>query len=137
MWILTNLFPQVRISPTYPYINVSSRKLKKCRESMQCIIWCWRGKMEEYQFTNTSLAIFPTKMFSLLYSDPYNNTFGEKNWLVILFVIFSTICCIVSIYLMIGIVIFGSFSCNINRTFIDRVSKQIKNAEKTLFVFEH
>ena len=80
--------------------------------------------MEEYQFKNTSLAIFQTKMILLLYSDPYNNTFGEKNWLVILFVIFSTICCIVSIYLMIGIVIFGSFSGNINRTFLDRVSKK-------------
>jgi hypothetical protein len=91
--------------------------------------------MEEYQVTNTSLAIFRTKMLTLLYSDPYNNTFGEKNWLVILFVIFSTICCIVSIYLMIGIVIFGSFSGNINRTFLDRVSKKCR--KKTLFVFEH
>ena len=88
---------------------------------MQCIIWCWRGKMEEYQYKNTSLAIF-----LLLYSDPYNNTFGEKNWLIILFVIFSTICCIVSIYLMIGIVMFGSFSGNINRTFLDRVSKKCR-----------
>ena len=80
-----------------------------------------------HQFTNTSLALFGTKDISLLYLDPYNNSFGEKNWLVISSVICFTICCIFSICLMIGIVVFGSFSQNAgNRSFLDRVRIKCK-----------
>ena len=85
--------------------------------------------MLQYQLTNTSLALLGTKNISLLYLDPYNNSFGEKNWLIILSVIFSTICCIFSIYLMIGIVIFGSFSQNAgNRLFLDKVRIKCKKS---------
>ena len=83
--------------------------------------------MLQYQFTNTSLALLGTKNISLLYLDPYNNSFGEKNWLIILSVILFTICCIFSIFLMIGIVAFGCFSQNAgNRLFLDRVRIKCK-----------
>ena len=58
---------------------------------------------------NFSLASFQLPNITLLYLDPYNNTFGEKDW----FVVFCTaILCILSIILMfsmLGIVMFVQY----------------------------
>ena len=58
---------------------------------------------------NISLASFQLPNITLLYLDPYNNTFGEEDW----FVVFCTaILCILSIILMfsmLGIVMFVQY----------------------------
>jgi hypothetical protein len=58
---------------------------------------------------NVSLASFQFRSITLLYLDPYNNTFGEEDW----FVVFCTaILCILSIVLilsMLGIVMFVKY----------------------------
>ena len=66
---------------------------------------------------------------TLLYLDPYNNTFGEHDWLVIATMAIFTICCIISLGLMIGIVLFERFGPNSgHRVFIDMV----RNISKVL-----
>ena len=59
--------------------------------------------------TNISLASFQLPNIKLLYLDPYNNTFGEEDWIV---VFCTAILCILSIGLifsMLGIVMFVKY----------------------------
>ena len=58
---------------------------------------------------NVSLASFQTPSIKLLYLDPYNNTFGEEDWIVLFC---TAILCILSIFLifsMLGIVMFVKY----------------------------
>ena len=56
----------------------------------------------------------------LIYLDPYNNTLGENNWIIIFSVIISCICSICAIHLSFGVVIFEKHGLNNdNRTLLD------------------
>ena len=72
---------------------------------------------------NISLASFQLPNITLLYLDPYNNTFGEEDW----FVVFCTaIICILSIivmFSMLGIVMFVKYGIedSENRKLLDEL----------------
>ena len=72
---------------------------------------------------NISLASFQLPNITLLYLDPYNNTFGEEDW----FVVFCTaILCILSIivmFSMLGIVMFVKYGIEDSeyRTLLDEL----------------
>ena len=72
---------------------------------------------------NISLASFLLPNVTLLYLDPYNNTFGEEDW----FVVFCTaIICILSIivmFSMLGIVMFVKYGIedSENRKLLDEL----------------
>ena len=72
---------------------------------------------------NISLASFQLPNITLLYLDPYNNTFGEEDW----FVVFCTaILCILSIivmFSMLGIVMFVKYGIedSENRKLLDEL----------------
>ena len=69
---------------------------------------------------NMSLASFRVPNLTLLYLDPYNNTLGEKNHLIVFYVTILCICFICAIYLMISIVIFEKYGLNPgNRSLLD------------------
>ena len=72
--------------------------------------------------TNISLASLQLPSIKLVYLDPYNNTFGEEDWFVALFVV---VLCILSIILMIsmlGIVMFVNFGIHDeNRKLLDEL----------------
>ena len=55
---------------------------------------------------NVSLASFNLTTIKLVYLDPYNNTFGEEDGFVVLFVAVLCILSIVLICSMLGIVVF-------------------------------
>ena len=58
---------------------------------------------------NVSLASFNTTTIKLVYLDPYNNTFGEKDWFVVFCTAILCILSILSICAMLGIVIFVKY----------------------------
>ena len=56
------------------------------------------------------------------YLDPYNNVFGEENWLIILIVVFSCLYCIFGMCLAFGIILFEKYGLNPgNRQLVDMV----------------
>ena len=74
--------------------------------------------LENTLYTNSTIKVNET--FRNL--DPYDNNNGEKNILIIIFMIFITICSLLSICLMIGIIMFERFGPNANdHIFIDMV----------------
>ena len=58
---------------------------------------------------NVSLASFNLTTIKLVYLDPYNNTFGEEDGFVVLFVAVLCILSIVLICSMLGIVVFVKY----------------------------
>ena len=56
--------------------------------------------------SNISLAIFQHPDLKLVYLDPYNNTLGEKDWVIVVLVIILCTFAIFSVLLQFGIVIF-------------------------------
>ena len=72
--------------------------------------------------TNISLASFQLPSISLLYLDPYNNTFGEKDWLIVFCTTILCILSIVLIYLILGIVMFVKYGIDTeNRKLLDEL----------------
>ena len=72
--------------------------------------------------TNISLASFQLPSISLLYLDPYNNTFGEKDWLIVFCTAILCILSIVLIFLMLGIVMFVKYGIDTeNRKLLDEL----------------
>ena len=70
----------------------------------------------------TSLAMFQNTNVTLSSFDPYNNTLGEENWLVIVLVICSVIYCIFGMFLAYGIIVFEKYGLNPgNRQLVDMV----------------
>ena len=59
--------------------------------------------------TNISLAYFQLPSLKLLYLDPYNNTFGEEDWIVVFCVAILCVLSIILILLMLGIVMFVKY----------------------------
>ena len=59
--------------------------------------------------TNISLASFQLPSLKLLYLDPYNNTFGEKDWIVLFCTAILCILTIILIFSMLGIVMFVKY----------------------------
>ena len=71
-----------------------------------------------------SSAMFCDPNVTLSSLDPYNNTFGEKNWLIILLVVFSCLYCTFGMFLALGIVLFEKYGLNPgNRQIVDMVRK--------------
>ena len=72
--------------------------------------------------TNISLASFQLASIRLLYLDPYNNTFGEEDWFVVLFVAVLCILSIILIISMLGIVMFVNYGIDTeNRKLLDEL----------------
>ena len=72
--------------------------------------------------TNISLASFQLPSINFLYLDPYNNTFGENDWFVVLFVAVLCIFSIILIILMMGIVMFVNYGIETeNRKLLDEL----------------
>ena len=72
--------------------------------------------------TNISLASFQLPSISLLYLDPYNNTFGEKDWLIVFCTAILCILSIVLIFMMLGIVMFVKYGIDTeNRKLLDEL----------------
>ena len=72
--------------------------------------------------TNISLAYFQLPSLKLLYLDPYNNTFGEEDWFVVLWVAILCILSIILISLMLGIVLFVNYGIETeNRKLLDEM----------------
>ena len=72
--------------------------------------------------SNISLAIFQIPHSKLLYLDPYNNTFGEENWVIILLVLFSCLYCTFGMFLAFGIILYEKYGLNPgNRQVVDMV----------------
>ena len=59
--------------------------------------------------TNISLASFQLPCLKLLFLDPYNNTFGEKEWIVLFCTAVLSILSIILIFSMLGIVMFVKY----------------------------
>ena len=59
--------------------------------------------------TNISLASFQLPSIKLLYLDPYNNTFGEEDWFVVLCAVIICILSIILMFSMLGIVMFVKY----------------------------
>ena len=58
---------------------------------------------------NISLASFQLPNITLLYLDPYNNTFGEEDWFVVFCTAMLSIISIFLTFLMLGIVMFVKY----------------------------
>ena len=72
--------------------------------------------------TNISLASFQLPSIKLLYLDPYNNTFGEEDWFVVVFIAVLCILSIILIILMLGIVLFVNYGIDTeNRKLLDEL----------------
>ena len=56
--------------------------------------------------SNFSLALFQLPDLNLVYLDPYNNTFGETSWVIVVLVMIICIFVIFAILLQFGIVLF-------------------------------
>ena len=73
-------------------------------------------------YTNISLASFQLPSIKLLYLDPYNNTFGEKDWFVVFWVAILCILSIILIFFMLGIVMFVNYGIETeNRKLLDEL----------------
>ena len=59
--------------------------------------------------TNISLASFQLPCLRLLFLDPYNNTFGEKDWIVLFCTAILCIFSFILIFSMLGIVMFVKY----------------------------
>ena len=69
-----------------------------------------------------SLARFCNCNVTLLFLDPYNNTFGEQSMPIILLVVFSCLLCTFGMFLALGIVLFEKNGLNPgNRQLVDMV----------------
>ena len=69
---------------------------------------------------NVSLASFQIPEVQLLYLDPYNNTLGEANWMIVFLVFIICICSICVIFASCGIVMFEKYGLNPdNRKLLD------------------
>jgi hypothetical protein len=62
--------------------------------------------------TNISVASFQLPCLKLLFLDPYNNTFGEKDWIVLFCTAILCILSIILIFSMLGIVMFVKYGIN-------------------------
>ena len=72
--------------------------------------------------TNISLAYFQLPSLKLLYLDPYNNTFGEEDWFVVLSVAILCIISIILIFVMLGMVMFVNYGIETeNRKLLDEL----------------
>ena len=72
--------------------------------------------------TNISLASFQLPSISLLYLDPYNNTFGEKDWFIVFCIAILCILIIGLIFSMMGIVMFVKYGIDTeNRKLLDEL----------------
>ena len=72
--------------------------------------------------TNISLASFQLPNIKLLYLDPYNNTFGEKDWFIVFCTAILCILIIVLIFSMMGIVMFVKYGIDTeNRKLLDEL----------------
>ena len=58
---------------------------------------------------NVSMASFQLPNLTLLYPDPYNNTFGEDDWFVVFCTAMLSIISIFLTFLMLGIVMFVKY----------------------------
>ena len=58
------------------------------------------------EISNVSLATFPNPEVKLLYLDPYNNTFGENNWLILVLTMTFCILNIFAKFLGLGIMVY-------------------------------
>ena len=58
---------------------------------------------------NVSLASFQLPNITLLYLDPYNNTFGEEDWFVVFCTVILFILSIFLTFAMLGIVMFVKY----------------------------
>ena len=58
---------------------------------------------------NVSLASFQLPNVTLLYLDPYNNTFGEEDWFVVFCTAILSILSTFLMFLMLGIVMFVKY----------------------------
>ena len=56
--------------------------------------------------SNFSLALFQLPDLNLVYLDPYNNTFGETSWVIVVLVMIICTLVIFAILLQFGIVLF-------------------------------
>ena len=56
--------------------------------------------------SNTSLATFPNPEVKLLYLDPYNNTFGENNWVIVILTMAFCVLNIFAKFLGLGIMVY-------------------------------
>ena len=64
----------------------------------------------------------PLQLDIYAYLDPYNNTFGEENWLIILLVIFCCLYCTFGMFLAFGIILYEKYGLNPgNRQVVDMV----------------
>ena len=72
---------------------------------------------------NISLASFQLPNITLLYLDPYNNTFGEEDWFVVFCTAMLSIISIFLTFLMLGIVMFVKYGIedNENRKLLDEL----------------
>ena len=69
-----------------------------------------------------SLAYFQMPNLTLPYLDPYNNTFGENSWFIILMVILVNIVSIIAIFLMLKMILFEKSCSNSgNYKLLDRL----------------
>ena len=69
---------------------------------------------------NVSLASFQMSKVELMYLDPYNNTLGEDNWIVIFLVIILCLCSSCVICLSLGVLMFERNGLNSeNRRLLD------------------
>ena len=59
--------------------------------------------------TDISLASFQLPCLKLLFLDPYNNTFGEKDWIVLFCTAILCILSFILIFSMLGIVMFVKY----------------------------
>ena len=72
--------------------------------------------------TNISLAPFQLPSIKLLYLDPYNNTFGEEDWFVVLCAVIICILSIILMFSMLGIVMFVKYGIDTeNQTLLDEL----------------
>ena len=58
---------------------------------------------------NVSMAFFQLPNVTLLYLDPYNNTFGEEDWFVVFCTAILSILSTFLMFLMLGIVMFVKY----------------------------
>ena len=84
---------------------------------------------------NVSLASFQISNVELIYLDPYNNTLGENNWIIICLAIISCICSICAIYLSFGVVMFEKHGLNPeNRKLLDMLISFVMGASIILVI---
>ena len=116
VFLLTHMYPWIQECTRVVCLlrRWSNIKLNQPLKSNKIMFWTLD--------TNISLASLQLPSIKLVYLDPYNNTFGEEDWFVALFVV---VLCILSIILMIsmlGIVMFVNFGIHDeNRKLLDEL----------------